>query len=445
MTPDKPQEDPLQQSPFNLTEYCRGKIQELLASNQERNPSSNWLSSLYFELEQESRVLCIYFPHLFLAEWFEQKLKKGLRSTIAQDLLYVQEIRCRTFASKARRNIFSSYVPDTNYSFTNFLYNSQNYLAVTSAYELAHNSSIKSNPFLLLGRKGSGKTHLLKAIANTVATKKPESKILFTDVQELDHRIKKNFQSRKYLPQYVSEFDLLIIDSIDDLDFYTYLQPELTSIFDNFQEQEKQMIFACRGKIRALEFMQSKLKSRLEAGLLIPVHAPDLEIRTQYLQNQTQARKLNLSQEQILYLALHYPDFKSLYRTVLHLLSQSSLHSLNLGSLDMESFQEKLPRDIQSAPAQLSNQKIISLVAEHFSLSQEQLSSGYQDRKTVLARQTAMYLCRRLLGQTYAQIGKTLGDKDHSTVLYSCQKIQKLRKDSKEMKSVLKTLEQKCR
>ncbi|MFO8031314.1 MAG: DnaA/Hda family protein [Desulfohalobiaceae bacterium] len=429
----------------NVAEYFRDKILELLPSSQESFPSDNWIKTLYFELDPDSRSLNIYFPHLFLAEWFRHKLKDKLKASIANELEYVQEIHCQTLSAKKKPNIFSNYTIDDNYSFDNYIYNNNNYLAYTSAYEISQNNSKHSNPFLLIGQRGTGKTHLLKAIANNISYKNPDKKILFTDVQELDNKIKNNFHSRTYLTQYVSEFDVLLIDGIDYLDYYTYLQSELISIFDHFFEQEKQMVFACTGKISSKDFFLAKLKSRLESGLLIPIQPPDLEIRLQYLKRQTEEKSLHLGQEQLLYLALHYPDFKSLYRVIIHLISQSSLQGLDLGYLDMEEFRKALPRDMQNSAAELNSQKIISLVTEHFRLSPEQLRSGQQDKNTVLARQTAMYLCRRLLGQTYVQIGSVLGGKDHSTVLYSYNKIHKLRMDNKNIKNMLKNLEQKCK
>ncbi|MFW5960955.1 MAG: DnaA ATPase domain-containing protein [Desulfohalobiaceae bacterium] len=439
----KSQEESLQQSRPMGTEYFRDKIQELLPCKHEGPPSNNWLNTLVFELDKDSGSLSIYFPHLFLAQWFEQNLKFRLKTNIAHDFDYIQEIHCKTHSSSNPFNIFSNFKTDDNYSFENYIYNDNNYLAYNSAYELAYSNNIKSNPFLLIGKTGVGKTHLLKAIANAIANKRKQ-KILFTNVQEINNKIKNNFHSKKYITQYVSEFDFLLIDDIEYLDYYTYLQPELISIFDHFFEQKKQMVFACTGRISSKEFFLAKLQSRLASGLLIPVHPPDLESRMQYLQVQAQEKQLNLGQEQLLYLAMRYLNFKSLYRIIIHLLSQTSLHGLDPGSLDMEEFRKALPDDMQTTDIELNNQKIIALVAEYFQISTEQILSGQQDKNTVLARQIAMYLCRSLLQQTYTQIGQVLGGKDHSTVLYSCQKIKKLQKDNKNIKNLLKTLEQKC-
>ncbi len=432
-------------SDFDLNGCCKNKIQKLLEPDHE-GQSNQWLETIHFELLPESQCLIVFFPHLFLAQWFESNIKKQFQQAIARDIKWIKHIICKTSTTNLKK-IFPKHNINNNYCFTNFIHNDENYIAYKSAYNLAINNEITGNPFVIFGNKGSGKTHLVNSIANLFIINNSDKNLLLISISDLNHAFKYKFKDKTKIKDYILSFDFIIIEDINLFIYYKYLQNYIIHIFDIFYEFNKQMVFTCTGSLSAMDFLEPKLKSRLESGLLVNLNNPDLNIRLRYIEQQCQVKQLQLNSEQSLCLAIKYNNFKDLYITIIHLLSQVHFKNQDLTQLDQDQFEEILPAGIadQSQKIQLDSDQVIALVSEYFELSPNQLKAANRDRKSVLARQIAMYLCREMLEQTYTQIGAAFGGKDHSTVLYSCKKIQKLQNNNNEMKNMLKTLQQDCK
>lgn len=432
-------------SDFDLNGCCKDKILELLETDQD-GQSNQWLETIHFELLPESQCLIVFFPHLFLAQWFESYIKAQFQQAISHDIKCIKQIICKTSTTNLQK-IFPKHQINNNYCFTNFIYNDENYIAYKSAYNLATNNEIIGNPFVIFGNKGSGKTHLATSIANLFIINNLDKNLLLISISDLNNAFKYKFKDKTKIKDYILNFDFIIIEDINLFFYYNYLQNYIIHIFDTFYEFNKQIVFTCTGNLSAMDFLEPKLKSRLESGLLVNLNNPDLNTRLRYIEQQCQIKQLQLNSEQILCLAIKYNNFKDLYRIIIHLLSQVHFKNQDLTQLDQDQFEDILPAGITDQPQtiQLDSEQVIALVSDYFQLSPNQLKAAKRDKASVLARQIAMYLCRELLEQTYTQIGAVFGGKDHSTVLYSCKKIQTLQYNNNEIKNMLKTLQLDCK
>ena len=422
----------------------KDKIKKILIQNNfSKETIKVWFDPLTIELDGEK--IYIIFQHKFLYDNYKIKFKDIIESKIELDFKYKiitlnsnkQTTRNKKSGIKENKKYLNN-----NFTFKNFIYNKKNLFPIVSAKEICKHKIAKYNPFVIYGESSTGKTHLLKAIVNEILKNKPKEKILLINSDELNNKyiikFKKNHISFK---QYINSYNYLIIDDFQEILNFNNLQKELITIFDLFYEQNKQMIFSYTGKYLLLDKLDKKLKSRLEWGVIVNLKKPDIDIRTRFIHKFCEDKKLNLSNEQILILAQKFNNLRNIKGILLKILAYTQLVNNDLKEKDffsiLNTVQEKRIEN-------LTFDNIIDIVADEMSLERDDILSSKREKEIVKARQVCMFLCRKLLKYSYPEIGKFFGGKDHSTVIYSVKKIQKLKEDSQFMKSLLKNLEQRC-
>lgn len=332
---------------------------------------------------------------------------------------------------------------DPRFNFDSFLTNSKNFFPLETARQVARGDDAQFNPFVICGKSGSGKSHLMKAIANDISKRHPAGSILATTGEGLkDLLLHGDAADALAARQYVSGHQFLLVDDIHWLAGDPALQQELLVMFNVFQDQGKQMVFTCADRIAAHEELIPNLRSRLEGGLVVSLKQPDLEVRAQFVHERVRAKKLPLSKEQILTLAQRFQNFRALGGIMVKMVAFRELVRKDISARDFE--QIIMNTEERDQPA-ISAEVIISVVCEHYQVSQKDVLGEDRRQNIALARQVSMFLCRQLLGLSYPALGRAFGGKDHSTVIYSVKKIQDIQADDKVMKQLLKDLKLKCR
>ena len=237
------------------------------------------------------------------------------------------------------------------------------------------------------------------------------------------------------------EYDYLLVDDFQHIRSNLHLQDELVGVFNAFYDARKQMVFGCADKVAAYDFLDPKLKSRLEWGLIVNLVRPDLDIRVRYIQNQCKLKKIQLSQEQMLLLAQRFTDFRFLQGILLKMFAYRELVSKDIRDKDFRQILSHTEDRVCEPP---SAKRIIEVVAEHFGIPIKEITGDKRHQEVVQARQVAMYLCRQMLGTSYPALGREFGGKDHSTVLYAVKKIKRLQSDNRDLKRLLTELRHKC-
>ncbi|MBI9111159.1 DnaA/Hda family protein [Maridesulfovibrio ferrireducens] len=408
-----------------------------------------WFDPINLDISDDTGDVVVTFPHAFFAQWFRSSIQDRFEEQLG--LFLGGGFSVSYLNSSTSRTHTAGQVTDTKkidfpfghkFTFENFLISKSNYFPLASAKEVTHVDSVAFNPFVICGKSGSGKSHLLKSIANEISKKVESDKIFLGNIDDIQNIYSVRFGGDMIRARnYFFDFEYFFLDDLKQIQKYEKLQQELISIFNNFYENGKQMVFCCTDKLASYSFLDQNLKSRLEWGLIVNLKRPDLEIRAIYIQKQCKLKKLPLTKDQILTLSQRFQDFRYLQGIIIKL---SAFRELVRKNMDEKDFENILNNTEEKTDETLTPEYVIKSVATHFNLKPSDLTGNKRHKMTAHARQIAMYVCRDLLGISYPALGRIFGGKDHSTVLYSVKKIQLLQKDDKVLKRVLIDLKNTC-
>lgn len=398
---------------------------------------AGWGRSLGLSIDDGT--LNVRFPHRFFADWFNAQVRPRFEQALSGTglrIVYHARDNQPLVAEQRPPFTFSARPFGDEFFFDNFLVNNKNYFPLASAQEVAQSRQAPYNPFVLCGDSGSGKSFLLRAIANARSEQERDG-IFVTSIEEL-HGL---YAARPDTRQTLLSMNFMGVDDLQQIARYPYLQDELLTLFDHFHLHHKQMVFACAGKVAGYSFLTPKLKSRLEWGLSVTLKAPDLDIRTQYAQSRCRERQLDLSKDRILLLAQRFGDLRNLEGCLLKLWAYQELVHAQISDEEFDNILNHIDDRIATV---LTVDQITDTVCQHFNVTKEALLSSGRRHELVFARQVAMYLSRRHLGLSFPELGRAFGGRDHSTALYSFRKIEQLQRDDKSIKSMLQALTEKC-
>ena len=409
-----------------------------------------WFDPLKMEIIPDENRVSITFPHSFFADWFGNSIQDKFEEQLGEFMGNGFDVRYKTPSCGAQdfpidgiKKIKHLDFPyGHQFTFESFLVNQKNYFPLASAREVAKQETVSFNPFVICGENGSGKTHILKGIANEMSKNTEPDRIFLGTIEDISNIYHVKFSGDQFKArEYIKKFDCFLVDDFQRIERHTGLQQELVLIFNSFFDDRRQMVFCFSDKISSYEFLDSTLRSRLEGGLIVSLKQPDMDIRVKFIKQQCRLKKLVLTKEQILLLSQKFNDFRSLQGILIKLFAFKELVRKDLAKKDFERILTH--SEDQSTPA-LTVDMIINTVAGHFKIPPNEIKGGKRVKEIAQARQIAMYLARQLVGDSFPALGRMFGGKDHSTVLYSVKKVQSLQSDDKKMKTLLMELKNKC-
>lgn len=424
--------------------------QHLLRSCPEQD-LRRWFDPLHLEVDRENRTFQVVFPHAYFATWFENAIKDFFERQVGEYLGKGYVLHYQSPNGNDAHNHAPLFLEETTgvtdfpygnqFTFETFLANEKNHFPLALAQEVARGREVRYNPFLVCGPSGSGKTHLLRAMANTVARTHEDASLFFGSISDLQNRFAAAGNPLAVRAA-LQDKDWLFIDELTDIQRATDLEQELIFLFNAFHDAGKQMVFTSSERVTSCDFLDPTFKSRLEWGLMVHLKAPDLEVRTAFVEQANRDMRLGLSREQMLTLASRFEGFRRLEGVLLRIEAFRKHSGRDLTEAD---FLRHIRLSEDSHAPELTPQRILSVAAAHFGLSVADLTGHSRRKALVFARQTAMTLCRSLLGMSYPALGRLFGGKDHSTVLYSIKKFQKLQDDNEDTKNLFRQLSRTCR
>jgi chromosomal replication initiator protein len=311
------------------------------------------------------------------------------------------------------------------YNFDSFVIGSSNRFAHAAALAVAEAPADAYNPLFIYGGAGLGKTHLLHAIGRYVHDFHPTLVVRYVSTEQFMNEFIVALQ-RRTIPQFHSRFraaDLLLIDDIQFLEGKERTQEEFFHTF-NALYPHSQMVITSDRPPKKISTLEERLRTRFEWGLITDIQPPDLETRMAILQKKTETERLRVPAEVNTFIAGRIQtNIRELEGALIRVAAYASLNRQEISvELAQNVLQSLFP---DQGEARVTPDLVISIAAEYFSVTMEEIRSASRSRPLVTARQMAMYLCRELTDLSLPKIGEYFGGRDHSTVVHAAKKVRK--------------------
>lgn len=332
-------------------------------------------------------------------------------------------------------NPFPSLNP--KYTFDTFVPGPNNKFALAASLAVAESPAETYNPLFIYGGAGLGKTHLMNSIARYIIDHNPKAKVIFTTSEiftnELIESIRAGAKSNanKNTEAPTTEFrrkyrnvDVLLIDDIQFIIGKESTQEEFFHTFNTLYEAKKQIVISSDKPPRDMAMLEERLRSRFDWGLTVDIQQPDYETRMAILQKRRDdIGAVKVTDEILDYIA---KNVKSNIRDLEGSLNRvNAFSSLQKRELTLELAQEALKDTISTDGNKIVTvDHIVDIVAEHFNITQNDIYSNSRSRNVAYPRQIAMYLSKKLTTNSVTDIGKFLGNRDHSTIIHGYDKIE---------------------
>lgn len=311
------------------------------------------------------------------------------------------------------------------YTFESFVVGPSNKMAHAAAEAVAHKPAQSYNPLFLYGGVGLGKTHLMQAIGNAVNLNHPQKQVAYLSAEQFVNMfidaIKRN--ARLSFQAVFRNVDVLLIDDIQFLAGKESTQEEFFHTFNALHNRRKQIVISSDRPPKDIPTIEDRLRSRFEWGLIVDIGLPDFETRMAILRRKSEQLHMNIPDDVLKYVA---SKVSSSIREMEGALFKVSAHSRFSGeSLDVEAAAELLGEIYDRQVKEISIEKIQRKVADYYGIKPSDIIGKNRSRSIARPRQVAMYLSRKLTQHSYPEIGTFFGNKDHTTVLFACNKIEK--------------------
>jgi len=314
-----------------------------------------------------------------------------------------------------------------SFSFDSFVTGKANQLARAAAIQVAENPGISYNPLFVYGGVGLGKTHLVQAIGNQVADRRPQARIRYIHAEQYVTDVVRAYQQKSFdeFKRYYHSLDLLLIDDIQFFSNKGRTQEEFFYAFNALVEAHKQIVITCDTYPKEIAGMEERLISRFGWGLTVAIEPPELEMRVAIVLKKAEAEAVAVSEEIAFFIAKHIrSNVRELEGALKKVLAFARFTGREL-SLDMA---KEALRDILNLNSrQVSVEGIQKTVAEYFKIKISDMHSKKRSRNVARPRQVAMALAKDLTQMSLPEIGEAFGNRDHTTVLHACRTIASLR------------------
>ena len=445
---------------YNKIENLWSQVLERLQLELSRPTFETWIKTAVAE-ELENNCLVIRTPNPFARNWLQKYYIKTIASVV-QDILghpvdiyftvtnsdSVSEISereamtelppSRNITKNIRKNGQKTSVLNLKYVFSRFVVGANNRLAHAASLAVAESPGREFNPLFLYGGVVLGKTHLMQAIGNYRLEIFPSAKIFYVSTEQFTNDVISAIRndSRQNLQEHYRTADVLLVDDIQFIQGKESTQEEFFHTFNTLYEAGKQVVIASDRPPNQIPRLQERLSSRFSMGLIADIQAPDLETRMAILQKKAEYENLDLPKDVIEYIASNYTsNIRELEGALIRAMAYISIWGLPMTVENISSVLEPQSQKVDATPV-----AILSLVADTFNVSIEDLKSNSRKREISWARQIGMYLMRQHTDLSLPRIGEEFGGKDHTTVIYSCEKIAQLKETDHNLAQTLRQL-----
>lgn len=410
-----------------LKDALRHSLRLFAASDE----SPAWLDCI--AIEDGDDAVRVVFPHAYFAAYFapyRERFEQALRHALARAPLRIRyDVRLagRRLPRTPAATAASAPPPagEATQDFESFLYNDKNAFAVAAARLMLHADT--APPLLVLyGASGTGKSHLLHALHRQLHA--AGSRVAGYSLARQENV---RFPWEESPDAFWQGCDVLLLDDMHDIMDSEPRCRALTACLDAAARTGRRLALALTGSRRRLEAAPAALHTRLMAGLLLELQPPDADVRLRYVQRHCRESALPLSAASMMRIAGSSPHIRGLQGLLCRLRAQALIGERTPTDQDVE----RLLHGTAARPGDYRD--IMEAVARHYGLSADDLVGDKRHPQLVLARQIAMYACRRHLGLSYPELGRAFGGRDHSTVIHAVKKIEKILVNDKNVRHLV--------
>jgi chromosomal replication initiator protein len=396
--------------------------------------------------EMTPQVAELEVPNTFYVDWIHEHHLPVLRESLAEVLGEAPEIRFTPVEGSAPQSesatavrattVVQSAVPplstravepqlNPRLTFETFVVGSTTRFTHAASLAVAENPGNAYNPLFIFGGSGLGKTHLLHAIGHSVRHSKPTAKVHYVPAERFTNEMIYAIQHAQTL-QFRNKYrnvDVLLIDDIQFLAGKEGTQEEFFYTFNALRDAHKQIVVTADKPPKDIPKLEERLTSRFNQGLVTDVKQPDLETRTAILRSRcAQAGEgMRIADDVLLLIADRIRNnIRDLEGCLVRLIA---IASLTQQEATIELAEEVLQHYVNAEPDQMTPERIVASVSDKFGIKSEAICGKRRTRNVALPRQVAMYLMRQLTDLSLVEIGRMFGGRDHTTVLYACDKV----------------------
>jgi chromosomal replication initiator protein len=388
-------------------------------------------------LDYEAGTFTIGLQNAYARDWLESRLAKTISAELVGNMdrpVEVEFVVGEAIPEEAPVDDLPDFLMDRadpvvnptlapKYTFDNFVVGASNRLAHAASVAVSESPARAYNPLFLYGGVGLGKTHLLHAIGN--AASEQGLRVLYVSSEEFTNDLInaiRTHTTQAFREKY-RRTEVLLIDDIQFIAGKESTQEEFFHTFNTLHGQDKQIVLSSDRPPKAMSTLENRLRSRFEWGLTADIQTPDFETRLAILRFKAESSGRVVPNDIMELIARRMQsNIRELEGALTRILAYSDLRGLPLSpELVSTALADLMPRHQRLEPDQ-----IIQTVATKYGIPLDRLLGRDRTRQIALPRQVAMYLLREEANISLPQIGEVLGGRDHTTILYGCEKITDL-------------------
>lgn len=399
---------------------------------------SMWFKDTYI-IKQEDGVVLLGVPNVFVKDWllnkYHKDILKNLRSfgenirnveyvvgkeenkaVVKEGLNRINELPLNNFYINKEDNL------NPKYTFETFVVGPFNELAHAASQAILKKTATY-NPLFIFGSTGHGKTHLIQAVGNYFKNIDQNKKIFYMTSEKFanDYLNSLNSGNINVFKEKYKKYDLLIIDDIQFLSSKTKTQEEFFHLFNNFHDGGKQLIFSSDKHPNFIPDIEERIKSRFNAGMIVEIQKPDYESRIQIFRKKSVLMNLSIPNEIIEFLAASVEgNIRELEGILNLILCQTDLKNKELNINEIK----ELLKNTSKPKKNVSVKDVIRVTSEFYGIEEVSIFEKGRKKEVIKPRQVIMYLLREDFDISFPSIGDKVGNRDHSTVIHSYEKIK---------------------
>jgi chromosomal replication initiator protein len=399
---------------------------------------SMWFKDTYI-IKQDDGVVYLGIPNVFVKDWLINKYHKDILKNlrvfgehirnveyiVSKEENKVEKENPVTFGNELPLNDFYINKEDNlnpKYTFETFVIGPFNELAHAASQAILKKTATY-NPLFIFGSTGHGKTHLIQAIGNHFKGKDSSKKIFYMTSEKFanDYLNSLNSGNINTFKEKYRKYDLLIVDDIQFLSAKTKTQEEFFHLFNNFHDTGKQLIFSSDKHPNYIPDIEDRIKSRFNAGMIVEIQKPDFESRIQIFRKKSALMNLTISNDIIEFLASNVEgNIRELEGILNLILCQSNLKNKDLSINEIK----ELIKNTSKPKKNISSKDVVKVISDFYGIEEAHIYEKGRKKEIIKPRQVIMYILREDFDISFPSIGDKVGNRDHSTVIHSYEKIK---------------------